>query len=76
MRLFKQFQKVSRSSKYPLEIVKSNLHVVTLEEHKQIAQYKVLPGQKICKNFAKTIFKSGDADQNDDVERSYDRKFR
>ena len=68
---------MSRSSKYPPGIVKSNLHVVLKsEEHKQIAQYKVLPGQKICKNFAKTIFKSGDADQNDDVERSYDRKFR
>ena len=58
---------MSRSSKPP-EIVKSNLHVVTLEEHKQIAQSKVLPGQKICRNFVKTIFKSEDADQNDDVE--------
>ena len=49
-------------------IVKSNLHVVTLEEYKQITQYEVLPGQKICRNCVKTMFKSEDADQNDDVE--------
>ena len=49
-------------------IVKSNLHVVTLEEYKQITQYEVLPGQKICRNCVKTIFKTEDADQNDDVE--------
>ena len=41
---------------------------MTLEEFTQITQYKVLPGQKICRNYVKTIFKSEDADQNDDIE--------
>ena len=41
---------------------------MTSEEYKQITQYKVLPGQKICRNCVKTIFKTEDADQNDDVE--------
>ena len=41
--------------------------MVTLEEYKQITQYEVLPGQKICRNCDKTIFKSEDTDQNDDV---------
>ena len=50
-------------------IVKSNLHVVPLEEYKQITQYKFLPGQKICRNWVKTIFKNEDADQNDDIEK-------
>ena len=39
-------------------VVKSNLHIVTLEEYKQITQYEVLLGQKICRNCVKTIFKS------------------
>ena len=41
---------------------------MTLEKHEQITQYEVLPGQKICRNCVKTIFKSEGADQNDDVE--------
>ena len=47
-----QFQKVSRSSKYPPEIVKSNLHIVTLEEHKlhSIKFY-------LLKKFARTLLK-------------------
>ena len=49
-------------------IVKINLHVLILEEFKQITQYKVLPGQKICRNCVNNIFKSEDADQNDDIE--------
>ena len=48
-------------------IVKSSLRVVTLEEYKQITQYEVLPGQKICRNCVKTIFQSEDADQNEEV---------
>ena len=44
-------------------IVKSNLHVVTSEEYKQITQYEVLLGQKIWRNCVKTIFKSEGADQ-------------
>ena len=40
-------------------IVKSNLHVVTLDEYKQITRYEVLPSQNICRNCVKTIFKSG-----------------
>ena len=39
-----------------------------LEEYKEITQYEILPGQKICRNCVKTIFKSEDANQNDDVE--------
>ena len=37
------------------KIVKSNLHILTLEEYKQITIYEVLPGQKICRNCVKTI---------------------
>ena len=40
---------------------------MTLEEYKQITQYEVLPGQKICKNCVKTVFESEDADHNDGV---------
>ena len=39
-----------------------------LEEYKEITQYEILLGQKICRNCVKTIFKSEDANQNDDVE--------
>ena len=48
-------------------IFKSNLHIVILEEYKQITQNKVLPGQKICRNCVETIFKSKDADKNSEV---------
>ena len=41
---------------------------MTLEEYKYITQYEVFPGQKICRNCVKTIYKLEDADQNDDVE--------
>ena len=73
MRL-KEFVNTTKTSKCadPLNIhqniVKINLHVLILEEFKQITQYKVLPGQKICRNCVNTIFKSEDADQNDDIE--------
>ena len=48
-------------------IFKSNLHIVILEEYKQITQNKVLPGQKICRNCVETIFKSKDAHKNGEV---------
>ena len=39
---------------------------MTLEQYKQITQYEVLPGQKICRNYV--IFNSENVDQNEDIE--------
>ena len=59
-----------RKSANPLNIyqniVKSNFYVVTLEQYKQITQYEVLPGQKICRKYV--IFNSENVDQNEDNE--------
>ena len=56
-----------KSFKYPPKTVKSNLHVVTLEEYQKLStKYEILPVQKICRNCLQTVFNSIKVDSDTD----------